>query len=105
MKLGSPAFKTLAVGVTLLNCVAASALSWYDRFDDAIRRFLVSGVDTSYVTFSANSRVWDMGISATKLLGRSCGTPCGYDALDGQELPHPFQNHRRNAIFAETELV
>lgn len=58
MKLGSPAFKTLAVGVTLLNCVAASALSWYDRFDDAIRRFLVSGVDTSYVTFSANS--WEM---------------------------------------------
>ena len=43
MKLGSPAFKTLAVGVTLQNCVAASALSWYDRFDDAIRRFLVSG--------------------------------------------------------------
>lgn len=27
MKLGSPAFKTLAVGVTLLNCVAAKWLT------------------------------------------------------------------------------
>lgn len=58
MKTGTFAFKALTVCIALLNCIAASADSWYTRFDDAIRRFLINGMDTTYVIYSANS--WEV---------------------------------------------
>lgn len=48
---------------TLIFSADASAAGWYRRFDNAIRRFLLSGVDTTYVGLPSTS--WEIPTALT----------------------------------------